>query len=161
MSGPAKARAGLGHVQDATRGPAARAPSLTTSCFSTRAVGRIWLRGFTLSYAMSVCGRVELTSCHTPRFGASNLHQRDSRSALFEGYTGAGAQQRTVSASPSRLGGYGYPGTNESSGSLGIPQSGYRPATPNKKYVRSNAVAAAAAAAAATDQTYRRNPEQF
>ncbi|KAJ4136822.1 protein transport protein bet1 [Fusarium oxysporum] len=42
------------------------------------------------------------------RFGASSLHQRDSRSALFEGYTGDAASRRPVSASPNR--GYGYGG---------------------------------------------------
>ena len=39
-----------------------------------------------------------------PRFTSSTLHQRDSRSDLFKGYTGTGGgvASRTVSASPSR-----------------------------------------------------------
>ncbi|KAK7437420.1 SNARE domain-containing protein [Colletotrichum acutatum] len=89
----------------------------------------------------------------THRFGASSLHQRDSRSALFEGYTGAGGSdngRRPVSASPSRLGGgygYGYAGGSASpappmGGShLGIDANrGFRPATPNKRGQYSDAV---------------------
>ncbi|KAJ3943919.1 protein transport protein bet1 [Colletotrichum tropicale] len=78
------------------------------------------------------------------RFGASSLHQRDSRSALFEGYTGDNAR-RPVSASPSRLGGYGYGYAGGSAspaptGShLGVDNGarGFRPATPNSRYARS------------------------
>ncbi|OAA67849.1 snare complex subunit [Niveomyces insectorum RCEF 264] len=85
------------------------------------------------------------------RFGSSNLHQRDPRSALFEGYTGSGADpsRRTLSASPSRFGaggpsggsggyGYGYPG----GGSNGLPpqNGGFRAATPNRKGQYSDAV---------------------
>ncbi|GKT79111.1 blocked early in transport 1 [Colletotrichum tofieldiae] len=76
-------------------------------------------------------------------FGASSLHQRDSRSALFEGYTGENGR-RPVSASPSGLGGgygYGYAGGSASpappmGGShLGVDGGrGFRPATPNKRY---------------------------
>ncbi|KAK1967506.1 hypothetical protein LY78DRAFT_656223 [Colletotrichum sublineola] len=79
----------------------------------------------------------------TNRFGASSLHQRDSRSALFEGYTGDN-NRRPVSASPSRLSGgygYGYAGSSASpappmGGShLGVDGGrGFRPATPNKRY---------------------------
>ncbi|EPE08821.1 snare domain-containing protein [Ophiostoma piceae UAMH 11346] len=72
------------------------------------------------------------------RFGNSNLHQRDPRSALFEGYTGPGAEssRRTMNASPSRFGngtpggspnggyGYGYPSGQQS--------NGFRSATPNR-----------------------------
>ncbi|EAQ83972.1 hypothetical protein CHGG_10376 [Chaetomium globosum CBS 148.51] len=94
------------------------------------------------------------------RFGSSSLHQRDSRSDLFKGYTG-GAASRTVSASPSRqqqqpqqfgnggVGGYGYGGYQPGGGSggsgpggsvgasgsshLGVAGGGgYRPATPNR-----------------------------
>ncbi len=74
----------------------------------------------------------------------SNLHQRDSRSALFEGYTGPGSdqqQRRPVSASPSRVGyGYGLPSSsgpaNGTAPGLGVSNGGgYRPATPNKKCV--------------------------
>ncbi|KAK4107167.1 hypothetical protein N656DRAFT_802932 [Canariomyces notabilis] len=83
------------------------------------------------------------------RFGASSLHQRDSRSDLFKGYTGAGS--RPVSASPGRQqqlgGGYGYGGYQPSNGStstshLGVSESrgGYRPATPNRKGQYSDAV---------------------
>lgn len=72
----------------------------------------------------------------TSRF-ASNLHQRDPRSALFAGYDGGEASRRPVSASPNRYGGYGYPGngaaTPGGSGGLGTPVGGFRSATPNKK----------------------------
>ncbi|KAK1639464.1 hypothetical protein BDP81DRAFT_177614 [Colletotrichum phormii] len=87
------------------------------------------------------------------RFGASSLHQRDSRSALFEGYTGGGGSdngRRPVSASPSRLGGgygYGYAGGSASPGPpmggshLGVDANrGFRPATPNKRGQYSDAV---------------------
>lgn len=67
----------------------------------------------------------------------SGLHQRDSRSALFEGYTGAGADKRR--ASPGGGYGYGFPGANGAAGNghLGVENRGFRPATPNKKYVGS------------------------
>ncbi|RBR03528.1 uncharacterized protein FIESC28_11753 [Fusarium coffeatum] len=79
------------------------------------------------------------------RFGASSLHQRDSRSALFEGYTGDAASRRPVSASPSR--GYGYGGYGAPSPSP-LGQSGYdasrpasfRSATPNRRGQYSDAV---------------------
>ncbi|KAL2257333.1 hypothetical protein VTK26DRAFT_324 [Humicola hyalothermophila] len=86
------------------------------------------------------------------RFGASSLHQRDSRSDLFRGYTGS---SRPVSTSPSRGlggGGYGYggyqyqPGGGGSGGSsshLAVGEGsrgGYRPATPNRKGQYSDAV---------------------
>ncbi|KAI0025749.1 hypothetical protein F4780DRAFT_223964 [Xylariomycetidae sp. FL0641] len=75
------------------------------------------------------------------RFG---LHQRDSRSALFEGYGGGNdSTRRQVSASPSPrpLGGYGYNGGSGSSGHLGVDNRGaYRPATPNSKGQYSDAV---------------------
>ncbi|KAH6656722.1 hypothetical protein BKA67DRAFT_165410 [Truncatella angustata] len=73
------------------------------------------------------------------RFGSSNLHQRDSRSALFEGYKGgADTTRRQYSASPASVGGGygygGYPGSNGSGGGLGVPSSGgFRPATPNSR----------------------------
>ncbi|CAK7263274.1 protein transport protein bet1 [Sporothrix epigloea] len=87
------------------------------------------------------------------RFGGSNLHQRDPRSALFEGYVGPGADanananQRNMNASPNRFGtpgstaggyGYGYPGGN---GNTLTPQNGgYRSATPNRRGQYSDAV---------------------
>ncbi|KAL2107637.1 hypothetical protein VUR80DRAFT_4971 [Thermomyces stellatus] len=75
---------------------------------------------------------------------ASNLHQRDPRSALFAGYDGGEASRRPMSASPNRYGGYGYPGsgaaTPASAGNLGVPGSTFRPATPNKKGQYSDAV---------------------
>ncbi|KAL2137967.1 hypothetical protein VTI28DRAFT_7757 [Corynascus sepedonium] len=97
------------------------------------------------------------------RFGSSSLHQRDSRSDLFKGYTGGSASSRPVSASPSRQlhqqqqqyggNGYGYGGYHhQPSGSTGIGASGsshlgvpggaggYRPATPNRKGQYSDAV---------------------
>jgi blocked early in transport 1 len=70
------------------------------------------------------------------RFAGSSLHQRDPRSALFEGYTGDANARRPVSASPSRgLGGYGYTGGSGSSsnGNLGVQGNSYRPATPNRR----------------------------
>ncbi|KAI1278601.1 hypothetical protein F5Y07DRAFT_64055 [Xylaria sp. FL0933] len=79
------------------------------------------------------------------RFGHSSLHQRDSRSALFEGYSGADSTRRQVSASPSpALGGYGYNGGGSGSGSgsqhLGVDNRGFRPATPNSRGQYSDAV---------------------
>ncbi|KAL2753683.1 hypothetical protein ACRALDRAFT_2044036 [Sodiomyces alcalophilus JCM 7366] len=80
------------------------------------------------------------------RFGSSTLHQRDSRSALFEGYTGdSTTTRRPVSASPSTLGGYGYgyapSGVAGTTGSPGLGISGgFRSATPNKKGQYSDAV---------------------
>ncbi|KAH8907140.1 hypothetical protein BR93DRAFT_968684 [Coniochaeta sp. PMI_546] len=77
------------------------------------------------------------------RFGSSNLHQRDPRSALFEGYTGGGSgsdNRRAVSASPSRGYGYGLPPPVTSSGHLGVDAKGFRPATPNSRGQYSGAV---------------------
>ena len=92
---------------------------------------------------------------HENRFNSSTLHQRDSRNDLFKGYTG-GATSRTATASPSRQyhqqqppysqqqpqqqpQGYGYGGYGPQPGGshLGVAESrgGYRPATPNRKYV--------------------------
>ncbi|KPM40352.1 hypothetical protein AK830_g6168 [Neonectria ditissima] len=73
-------------------------------------------------------------------FGASSLHQRDSRSALFDGYTGDGAR-RPVSASPSRgygYGGYSSPANANSGGGGGLDK--FRPATPNRRGQYSDAV---------------------
>ncbi|KAK4155118.1 hypothetical protein C8A00DRAFT_32111 [Chaetomidium leptoderma] len=103
------------------------------------------------------------------RFASSSLHQRDSRSDLFKGYTGGSS--RTVSASPSRqhhhqqqqqpqqpqpggggTSGYGYggyqPSLNGGGGggtsgsSLGVAENrgGFRPATPNRRGQYSDAV---------------------
>ncbi|EGY15623.1 v-SNARE [Verticillium dahliae VdLs.17] len=70
------------------------------------------------------------------RFGPSSLHQRDSRSALFEGYNDG--SRRPPSAGPSGGYGYGYAGGNgngaTSSPAFGAP-GGFRSATPNRKYV--------------------------
>ncbi|KAK7427559.1 protein transport protein bet1 [Neonectria magnoliae] len=71
------------------------------------------------------------------RFGASSLHQRDSRSALFDGYTGDGAR-RPVSASPSR--GYGYGGYSSPANANGGGPDKFRPATPNRRGQYSDAV---------------------
>ncbi|KAI1403743.1 hypothetical protein F4819DRAFT_450248 [Hypoxylon fuscum] len=88
------------------------------------------------------------------RFGHSTLHQRDSRSALFEGYSGSGRNSvdpaRRPSPAPGGYG-YGYPGSNgaaagsgSGSGSgthLGVDNRGsYRPATPNSRGQYSDAV---------------------
>ncbi|KAL7950983.1 hypothetical protein V8C42DRAFT_308141 [Trichoderma barbatum] len=83
------------------------------------------------------------------RFGTSSLHQRDSRSVLFAGYTGGDQSQRArPSPSPSPNagvgGGYGYSGYSPSNGSgygdAGTPSHAYRTATPNKKGQYSDAV---------------------
>ncbi|UNI20326.1 protein transport protein bet1 [Purpureocillium takamizusanense] len=90
------------------------------------------------------------------RFGASSLHQRDSRSALFEGYTGGdpSTTRRTTTAaagaSPAANGygyGYGYggypgggSGGGADGGSSSRPGSGFRPATPNRRGQYSDAV---------------------
>ncbi|KAL6357584.1 hypothetical protein LRP88_07755 [Fusarium phalaenopsidis] len=82
------------------------------------------------------------------RFGASSLHQRDSRSALFEGYTGDAASRRPVSASPSRgygYGGYGAPspsplGAGGYDGGAAAARGGFRSATPNRRGQYSDAV---------------------
>ena len=71
------------------------------------------------------------------RFGSSQLHQRDPRSALFENYNG-GDNKRTQSASPrpgGYNGGYGYTGGRDGNGGLGAEKPSYRPATPNSRYV--------------------------
>ncbi|KAI1012571.1 hypothetical protein LB504_008187 [Fusarium proliferatum] len=84
-----------------------------------------------------------LTAHH--RFGASSLHQRDSRSALFEGYTGDAASRRPVSASPNRgygYGGYGAPSPSPlGQGGFDASRPGsFRSATPNKRGQYSDAV---------------------
>jgi blocked-early-in-transport protein 1 len=61
------------------------------------------------------------------RFGASSLHQRDSRSALFEGYNGGDHTPRGHSPNPYAS---SYPGYN----------GAYRAATPNKRGQYSDAV---------------------
>ncbi|KJZ75599.1 hypothetical protein HIM_05062 [Hirsutella minnesotensis 3608] len=81
------------------------------------------------------------------RFGASSLHQRDSRSALFAGYTGdPTTTRRTTTASPGL--GYGYGYANGAAGGHHQQQQqkpmherqGFRPATPNRKGQYSDAV---------------------
>ena len=75
------------------------------------------------------------------RFGPSSLHQRDPRSALFEGYDGdAGDRTKRDGSSPGRSSyraGYSYPGAINGSGNpgLGVERPAYRPATPNSKHV--------------------------
>lgn len=71
-----------------------------------------------------------LTTNTENRFGASTLHQRDPRSALFENYSGGNLASREVT--PPKGGGYGYQGGN-TGGGLGAPGSSYRPATPNSR----------------------------
>jgi hypothetical protein len=81
--------------------------------------------------------RADTGRVHDYRF--NSLHQRDSRSALFEGYSGGGADstRRQLSGSPASVGGGygygGYAGNNTSSSHLGVGGAGYRPATPNKR----------------------------
>lgn len=81
------------------------------------------------------------------RFGASSLHQRDSRSALFDGYTGDGSRRGgSPAAAPAGGYGYGYAGgsyaPNGGGGNgLGIQNNNsFRPATPNRKGQYSDAV---------------------
>lgn len=86
------------------------------------------------------------------RFGNSSLHQRDSRSVLFAGYTGDQTQRSRPSPSPSPNagvgGGYGYSSYggyspsngNGYGGDAGTPSHAYRTATPNKKGQYSDAV---------------------
>ncbi|KAL6864394.1 hypothetical protein J3F83DRAFT_741600 [Trichoderma novae-zelandiae] len=86
------------------------------------------------------------------RFGTSSLHQRDSRSVLFAGYTGDQSQRGRPSPSPSPSagvgGGYGYSSYggyspsmgNGYGGDAGSPSHAYRTATPNKKGQYSDAV---------------------
>ncbi|KAL5615278.1 hypothetical protein BROUX41_005329 [Berkeleyomyces rouxiae] len=66
------------------------------------------------------------------RFGASTLHQRDSRSSLFEGYNPPAAN-----TPPPRGGGYGYgysPSATPMNGPGLVPSpAGFRAATPNKR----------------------------
>ncbi|KAB8292148.1 hypothetical protein EYC80_007891 [Monilinia laxa] len=93
------------------------------------------------------------------RFGASSLHQRDPRSALFENYNGgAGAQSRNASSSPAARG-YGYTGVGNggyagggvggyNGGAGGYAErderggsaAGFRSATPNSRGQYSDAV---------------------
>ncbi|KAK3192414.1 protein transport protein bet1 [Lecanicillium sp. MT-2017a] len=76
------------------------------------------------------------------RFGGASLHQRDSRSALFEGYTGGDQSRR--GGSPA--GGYGYSGSggystpNSTFGGAPGGAGSFRTATPNRKGQYSDAV---------------------
>ncbi|KAG6100308.1 hypothetical protein E4U30_004897 [Claviceps sp. LM220 group G6] len=81
------------------------------------------------------------------RFGASSLHQRDSRSALFEGYTPSHTPRGPSPGNTSQGGvggnygggnyggGYGYGGHGH-----GVERNAYRSATPNRKGQYSDAV---------------------
>jgi hypothetical protein len=96
---------------------------------------------FTLFHTCRLLPRRSLTNRLPPRFGPSSLHQRDPRSALFEGYDG-GATDRTRkdSSSPARPSygvGYAYPGVVNGPGNagLGVERPSYRPATPNSRHV--------------------------
>lgn len=71
-----------------------------------------------------------------PRFGASSLHQRDSRSQLFAGYNGSNSRSSPAPSS----GGYGYSTPSPSHLNPGESRGGYRPATPNRKGQYSDAV---------------------
>ncbi|GAB0137742.1 hypothetical protein EsDP_00005996 [Epichloe bromicola] len=79
------------------------------------------------------------------RFGASSLHQRDSRSALFEGYT-PDHTPRGPSPGSNSSGGYGgHIGSgsyapNANGGGYGVERHAYRTAAPNKKGQYSDAV---------------------
>ncbi|KAK8025698.1 ER-golgi snare complex subunit [Apiospora arundinis] len=85
------------------------------------------------------------------RFPNSTLHQRDSRSALFEGYNGGGRsssdatttrrQFQTPSPSPGSVGGGygysgGYPGSNGNGGHLGVDNSSSRGASGQRRRTR-------------------------
>ncbi|PFH61545.1 hypothetical protein XA68_17048 [Ophiocordyceps unilateralis] len=73
------------------------------------------------------------------RFGASSLHQRDSRSALFAGYTGD-PTTTTTTRRPTNSAGYGFPQRQQQQQPVGSERHGYRPATPNGKGQYSDAV---------------------
>src|SRR5688572_28305358 len=93
-----------------------------------------WRKGRSFSQKFP-CPSSTNMSAPISRFGTGSLHQRDPRSALFEGYTGDGSRrQYSASPSPSVGGGYGYAGSaNGGSSHLGVDgasrQGGYRPAT--------------------------------
>jgi blocked-early-in-transport protein 1 len=103
-----------------------------------------------------IANHFALLSRTTSRFGTSSLHQRDSRSVLFAGYTGdqsqrGGGGRPSPSPSPNAGvgGGYGYSGYGGYSpsmmgsngyGDAGSPSHGYRSATPNRKGQYSDAV---------------------
>ncbi|RDA83924.1 hypothetical protein CP532_3641 [Ophiocordyceps camponoti-leonardi (nom. inval.)] len=72
------------------------------------------------------------------RFGASSMHQRDSRSALFAGYTGEPATTTTTRRPTTNSGGYGFPQQQQQQGLE--RQQGFRPATPNRRGQYSDAV---------------------
>ncbi|KAM3428012.1 hypothetical protein MY4824_009078 [Beauveria thailandica] len=92
--------------------------------------------------------------CNSVRFGG--LHQRDSRSALFEGYSGGDSNRRggspaggygyhsssnTGSPSPyNSYSAYGNPNIGPGGGGGAAPPGGYRSATPNQKGQYSDAV---------------------
>lgn len=74
------------------------------------------------------------------RFGGSSLHQRDSRNALFEGYTGGNSRRSSPAVNAGGNYGYNpygsppvsaYPGYNGNAG--GDSGGGYRAATPNSR----------------------------
>ncbi|KAH8677427.1 hypothetical protein BX600DRAFT_449734 [Xylariales sp. PMI_506] len=85
--------------------------------------------------------QIALNGIMASRFNNSTLHQRDSRSALFEGYKGgaaaADATRRQYTPSPSSVGGGygygGYPGSNGNGAHLGAESRGFRSATPNSR----------------------------
>ncbi|KAI9775080.1 MAG: protein transport protein bet1 [Geoglossum umbratile] len=66
------------------------------------------------------------------RFGPSSLHQRDPRSALFEGYPGGSSR---TTPSPGRA-----PLNGSVGGSSAAPYNAFRPATPNSRGQYSDAV---------------------
>ncbi|KHN98245.1 Target SNARE coiled-coil domain protein [Metarhizium album ARSEF 1941] len=75
------------------------------------------------------------------RFGASSLHQRDSRSALFEGYTGGGGGDTPHRHSPNPYGpGYGYAAAYPNANGGPGERHAYRAATPNRRGQYSDAV---------------------
>ncbi|KID88538.1 hypothetical protein MGU_04473 [Metarhizium guizhouense ARSEF 977] len=74
-----------------------------------------------------------------PRFGASSLHQRDSRSALFEGYTGGDHTPRGHSPNPYNPG-YAAAYPNGGHGERHGHGHAYRAATPNRRGQYSDAV---------------------
>lgn len=81
--------------------------------------------------ALPIIDEPDLTPITTManRFGPSTLHQRDPRSALFEGYEPRGSG-RLGSNSPSRATqnrGFEYGGNG------GVERVSYRPATPNSR----------------------------
>ncbi|KAI9750795.1 MAG: hypothetical protein M4579_006296, partial [Chaenotheca gracillima] len=72
------------------------------------------------------------------RFSSSHLHNRDPRSALFDGYAGDRNRGNSQSPAQSGIGSSGY--TNGSIPGPGMGNNTFRPATPNSRGQYSDSV---------------------